>query len=363
MICPYCDRVLADAQELSNCPHCGGNLPACQDPEELRRTVAKTLTFPNPPIGKYQDADGYLEIGTDSLTIFSRPYLKSYKRTIPFYDLYAVSYKDGRPFCSGFLCIREWKDRHLPLMTNSFDAVSDETSLYFRHEKNMVFRKVYDFLNQCVQIIRNAAPEVQHDKLFLLMGRYKCFYGYMELGKDAVIISKNMPLGQKIHRLIPYHSIMDVKIKEAQGNKSGELQVFERRDLSPFSSQNIAASVADNGIEFRSSYNQRMWEIYRFLKEQSEKNRQSPAHLLAQQKKAELEAAGTLFCPACLATSVQSVRVPKPYIHRPLSVRDPKLSILSNSIYLTRMAIRSAEPETFKHTCSNCGHQWTAQKK
>ena len=361
MICPYCDRVLADAQELSNCPHCGGNLPACQDPEELHRTVAKTLTFPNPPIGKYQDADGYLEIGTDSVTFLRKPFLKEHKRVVFFRDLFAVSYSGGNAVGLGFLCVREWKDRHIPLISKDSDAALDETSFLFKVDPNNDFMdRAYTFLNRCCKIIHDAHPEWKQNKLLLLMGQYKGSYGYMELGKDAVIFSKDLPGIQKIHRLIPFQSIVDVKLEVATTFKHGGLWVMERQDLAP-SAKSIAANVDSNAIDFPALYNEQMQKVYAYLKQLAESNRQSSAFAQTQQKKAELEAAGTLFCPACLATSVQSVRVPKPYIHRPLSVRDPKLSILSNSIYLTRMAIRSAEPETFQHTCSSCGHQWTSK--
>ena len=238
MICPYCDRVLADAQELSNCPHCGGNLPACQDPEELRRTVAKTLTFPDPPIGKYKDADGYLEIGADSLTIFSKPFFKGYTRTIQFHKIYAVSFEEGNAIRGGFLCIREWKDRYTPLKTNVLDAASDETSLCFRQEWNKAYRTVYLFLKKVADI-----------------------------------------------------------------------------------------------------------------------NRQSPVFWEIQKKEAELEAAGTLFCPACFSTSIQSVRV-----HKPLSP-SPYVRLIHTSVYITRTLLQMPEPEVLQHTCSICGHQWTAQKK
>ena len=238
MICPYCDSVLTDAQGLSNCPHCGAVLPACQNTEEWRRTVAKTLTFPDPPIGKYKDADGYLEIGTNSLTIFSRPFFKGYTRTIQFHDIYAVSFEEGKSIRGGFLCIREWKDRYIPLKTNILDATSDETSLCFRHEWNNAYRTVYNFLKKVADI-----------------------------------------------------------------------------------------------------------------------NKQSPTFWEIQKKEAELDAAGTLFCPACFSTSIQSVRARKP-----LSP-SPNMQLIYHSVYIARILLQTPEPEMFQHTCSSCGHRWTAQKK
>ena len=165
MVCPYCDSVIRDLPDNHICPHCGASLALyskieCkgQQKSQLQSTSRRVrgITFPNPPVGRYKDAAGYLEVGEDGITFYRKQFIRESKRTIRFGDIYAVSYKPGVTLNSGFLCVREWKDRNIPLVHASSDAVFDETSVYFVKSKNGIFEQIYMFLKQCEELVHSA---------------------------------------------------------------------------------------------------------------------------------------------------------------------------------------------------------------
>ena len=167
MICPYCDSLIRDLSDNRVCPYCGAALGMYCKPEVSNQKNDQQelsprkieVSFPDPPIGTYKDAAGYLEIGKNSVTFYRKQFFKGSKRTIQFQDIYAVSYKPGVTLNSGFLCVREWKDRNIPLAQKSADVPFDETSVYFRKSKNAMFEQVYNFLKQCEMLIRSTEIE------------------------------------------------------------------------------------------------------------------------------------------------------------------------------------------------------------
>ena len=161
MICPYCDSLIRELPNNRICPQCGAPLAASFVEEQKNQNCAHTakenestpkICFPEPPVGVYKDAAGYLELTEDSMVFLRRHFIKEHKRIIPYSDIYAVTYESGATLNCGFLCVREWKDRNIPLVKSSTDAVYDETSVYFGKAKNRMFHNVYEFLKQCAEL-------------------------------------------------------------------------------------------------------------------------------------------------------------------------------------------------------------------
>ena len=259
MKCEYCDSIIKPVPDNGICPNCGGVLG-----EEERREC-EALVFPEPPVGVYKDAAGYLEIAQDSVTFYRNqwPIKKSIRQTIAFRDIYAVSYVEARPFMSGSLCVRQWKDRNVPMVSGA-DAVMDETSVYFRKEKNQIFYQVYLFLKQCEQIVK-AAENRKQDSKTALIGKYPCFCGYMEVGEDGVLFYKKMLFAPPITRVICYDEIGEVALAEAKGKHKGALCVRKHGEGKNISKALRHAVADETTIEFSESANDQMRKIYDYL--------------------------------------------------------------------------------------------------
>lgn len=283
MRCPYCNSLRSEMFNISVCPHCGAVLPSYSEMLEQRRINSRNLVFPEPPIGVYKDAAGYLKIGKDSVTFFRKHFVKGHKREIPFNEIYAVSYESGKSFRPGFLCVREWKDRNLSLTLDPTVVATDETSVYFLQTENGKFRCAYEFLKQCAEIVNAANPDWMQGGLLSLMGRYKGFCGYMELGPDSVTFSKKALFMKPSERVIPYSEIAEVAFEKARGLGMGGLWIQEWKDRSlPIKANN--ASVDETAIDFSAWENERMQEVFEFLKHCADRNKLSPTYAAYEKK-------------------------------------------------------------------------------
>ncbi len=162
MICPYCDSLIRELPDNRTCPQCGAPLAASFTEEQKNQNYAHTakekestldICFPEPPVGVYKDVAGYLELTEDSVVFLRRQFIRGHKRVIPYSDIYAVTYQPGVTLNCGFLCVREWKDRNIPLPSVTAEAAVDETAVYFVKAKNERFRHVYAFLKECADIV------------------------------------------------------------------------------------------------------------------------------------------------------------------------------------------------------------------
>ena len=201
MKCQYCDSIIKNVPDNGVCPNCGGAFGGA------KRRNSIELVFPEPPVGVYKDAAGYLEIAQDSVTFYRNqwPAEQNIRQTIAFRDIYAVSYVAARPFMAGSLCVRQWKDRNVSLVSGA-DAVMDETAVYFKKEKNQMFYEIYLFLKECTKIAKAAENGTQDTKT-ALVGKYPSFYGYMEVGEDGLLFYKKILFTPPTTRLILYDEI------------------------------------------------------------------------------------------------------------------------------------------------------------
>lgn len=363
MICPYCDNEYRIAAAPQVCSHCGAQLPSYDEILERRHINGRNLTFPEAPIGIYKDAAGYLEIGRDSVTLFRRHFVKGHKRVIPFCEIYSVSYGTGAPMHSGFLCVREWKDRNLPLATDSLAVITDETSVYFHHSKNDEFRRVYEFLKECTEIVHAANPDWTKDGLLPLMGKYRGFYGYMELGLDSVTFCKKNLFAKRTVRIVPYSEIYDVTLKEAKGSNTGGILVRERKDRTVPTRGSDYAAVEETGIDFDRWYNERMRQVYEFLDSCAKGNRCTPSFVDYEAQKAALEKIREVYCPVCFSTSIVKDQSNRCYPYFAGGLRNPKMRVAASVVRLLLVTADAMTGGTVKCVCLKCGHKWNLEKK
>lgn len=319
MKCPYCDSLVDPVPDNGACPHCGG--------------VWDEPKFPDPPIGKYKDAAGYIEIGEKSVTFCRKHFFKAHKKTVPYSEIYAVAYQPGKPFAAGYLCIRQWQDRHLPMPAEVQDVIWDPTGVYFAQHRNAQFHKVYTFLRQCADIACRANASCQKDEN-TLYGRYPVFYGYMEFGPKSLTVRKDAKLLPKTERTIAYDQIAQVAFLEAKGSQRGGLSIRVRNENKDLDHALRNAVIDDASIDFLAFFNDKMREIYQQLTAHAEQNKvrwaqesgkdpqdsvnvELPAfpeclkpleegseeQQLAEKRRA-LRSSGQVYCPHCLSTSI-----------------------------------------------------------
>ena len=150
MICPYCDSLLKETPESGTCPNCGGALAS--------KGKLNKKKFPTPPVGLYENHVGHhIEIGEDMVTFRKRPGLSgrlSIVEVVPYSELYAVSIVRPGRILSGFLSVRSKAKKYYPMPTKITKAIDDDMSISLDDSDYSRFYKVYEFLRQCVDIVK-----------------------------------------------------------------------------------------------------------------------------------------------------------------------------------------------------------------
>ena len=136
MFCPNCGKDCGDAKF---CSECGRDL---RSTTELATIEPE---FPEPPIGRYESAIGYVEFGPETVTVHKKVLFQTIERRILYSEIYNAAYKKAVGLGLGYLAIREKKDSHIPLPT-SMEAAGDETTLSFGSGESDKFYELYLFL-------------------------------------------------------------------------------------------------------------------------------------------------------------------------------------------------------------------------
>ena len=144
MKCPYCDSRVSPVPDNRVCPHCGGPLGG-----------VKELQFPEPPLGKYKQTFGFMEIQECGLRFYEKFLLSKKDRFVPYSDLLDVYYAPCETNL-GILCIRDKRSKYLPVPNTPMEASADMTSVIFTSRENERYRIAYEFLKQCAEIANKA---------------------------------------------------------------------------------------------------------------------------------------------------------------------------------------------------------------
>lgn len=138
MVCPICG---ADCKDAKICPNCEWNLAE----------KAVDTNIAEPPIGRYEGIDGYMDVGYHTITIHKQMHEHIVEREIAHGDIVDVVFQNATDMESGFLGVRD-KNDPLPSVESELDAVSDETALIFDEKNGQEFHDVYVYLNCCETI-------------------------------------------------------------------------------------------------------------------------------------------------------------------------------------------------------------------
>lgn len=257
MICSYCDSRIGRMPDNRRCPNCGAPLEAPQ--------------FPQPPLGHYKQPFRGLEIQKDCVRFYQKFMGLKKECTIAYEELAAVCFEPGTKGDLGFLCVRDWQNRDVPMPRTHKEAVEEDTAVIFSDFFNERYRELYEFLKQCADIAGGDAVAETEDEA-PPFGRYPGFYGYMELDAQAVTVYKDIKLLPATTRQIPYDEIAEVAFCEAKGSKKGGLSVRRRQDNKQMDRALRDAVTDDTSIDFGISVNGRMRQIYLFLTKHADEN-------------------------------------------------------------------------------------------
>lgn len=135
MVCPNCDSVLNGIPERCTCPNCGAKL------------------FPDPPFSIKKIRQGSLDFSNCGVHILAKlPRVPLKDILIPYGEIFDVSYVPANRWRIGFLCIRKWGDRHIPLPRTFWEKKLTDSMIWFEQGDNVPFYQAYAFLKQCAEI-------------------------------------------------------------------------------------------------------------------------------------------------------------------------------------------------------------------
>ena len=74
---------------------------------------------------------------------------------VPYNEIYDVSYVPATNWQTGFLCIRDWKSRNLPIPRTMWEKNVQDLMFWFEKKDNQDFYRAYVFLKKCAEINAN----------------------------------------------------------------------------------------------------------------------------------------------------------------------------------------------------------------
>lgn len=150
MICSYCESKIRVVPADLRCPNCGA---------PLEGAVHQKLQFPEPPLGKYKQPFKCMEVQSEGVCFSVNLLGRKSDRTIAYEQIAAVKFVPATKNELGFLSVRAWQDRDIPLPRTHNEASLDNTSVIFGDFFNERYGRIYEFLKQCEQIANEAREE------------------------------------------------------------------------------------------------------------------------------------------------------------------------------------------------------------
>lgn len=146
MKCEYCDSYLSTVPENGVCPNCGG--------------VLTEQSLPKPPFRLLKVPFGFLEMGQDAVRLYMRfptKVIVTNDVSIPYDQIYDVSYIPATKWHKGILSVQSWERRYIPLPRTFGEHKLRDPSVYFEMKDSSYAGHAYTFLKQWAE--RNRMQE------------------------------------------------------------------------------------------------------------------------------------------------------------------------------------------------------------
>ena len=138
MFCPNCGNDCADAMFCSECEQ---TLPCTETPH--------AAGIPDPPMGRYDGVDGFIELSYYTLTIHKEILEKTVEHVMSYRDIADVVFRQASTNENGYVLISESEDLRVPI-ENALDAMCDEKAIVFERGRNDGFCRLNVYLQKCL---------------------------------------------------------------------------------------------------------------------------------------------------------------------------------------------------------------------
>ncbi|MBQ6840008.1 MAG: hypothetical protein IJO45_04895 [Oscillospiraceae bacterium] len=132
MKCEYCGSMIKTVPDNGICPNCGCTLKSER---------------PKPPFPMVEARGGFIELRDKWIRLcVKQPKVPRIDITIPYDQIYDVSYVPANWWHYGFICVREKRNQHIPLPERFGQQRLGDTFAFIEEKNNDKFRQVYVFL-------------------------------------------------------------------------------------------------------------------------------------------------------------------------------------------------------------------------
>ena len=132
MFCPNCGR---DCGEAKFCSECGQNI------------------YPKPPFAEKSVLRGDLVFGEQEVILITRlPRVQEATYVFPYDQIFDTTFVPATRWFTGFLCIRDWKNRFIALPERQGQKNCMDSMIWFEERDNVTFYRAYEFLKQWAAI-------------------------------------------------------------------------------------------------------------------------------------------------------------------------------------------------------------------
>ena len=330
MFCPNCGT---DCREARFCPECGTDLREWNGaggaaPSDVGGIAEFAAAF-DIPIGRYDGTFGYVELREAEMLVHKKVLFKTMETAIPYTDIAAVAYQKAEGLGSDFLSVRSRQERFVPLADGS-NAAGDKTALVFGSQANVPMFQVYQCLHAFAERNRIDCTAADIPDQMVSSGAETPALSEGEPDVDACPVD----MGEYFARFNPNRVAAVKAIVQETGldmRQAKELvdREFAHRQKTLYAAQPDAA----------------MRDLKRAL---------NPKKAERDERRAELDKQGVVYCPKCLSTSISANQKGFGFVR----------GALGASVGLdVGMIAGGIGAKKVRCTCLKCGYQWIAGKK
>ena len=227
-----------------------------------------------PPFASKKAGRSFLELGEDGLRLsVKNPVLRPRELRILYSEVFDVSFVPAARWRKGFLCVRDRRERHVPLPRSYWDWHVGDSLLFFHRRDNGDFCRAYRFLKQCAEINASRREEAGKEPPLVRFPQppfalQKLRHGFLEFEKDEVRISARLPKRVPQDVCISYAEVYDTAFVPAARGLVGFLCVRNIRDKHvPLPQSATAMERTHPVIWFDAKQNAQMHAADEFLKQ------------------------------------------------------------------------------------------------